>query len=249
MPDKSRNMLIVIPAWNEEKVLGPVLEEVKTAVQDFADILVVSDGSTDATASIAKAAGVAVLDLPLNLGVGGAMRAGYVYAVRKGYDYAVQLDADGQHDPHEIPGMLDALKETGADLMIGARFVGKGEYEAHGLRMLAMKFLSAVLSRICATRLTDTTSGFKLSNRAALSYFSKNSPAEYLGDTIEALVMAARDGLVVRQTAVEMRPRAGGTPSHGGFASAKFLMRAFLALGIAITRPKSGTKLEREVQA
>lgn len=247
MPDKRRDMLIVIPAWNEEAVLGPVLDEVKRTVHGFADILVVSDGSIDGTARIARAAGVALLDLPLNLGVGGAMRAGYSYAARKGYDYAVQLDADGQHDPREIPGMLAALKDAGADLMIGARFAGKGDYEARGLRMLAMRFLSMSLSRVCGTRLTDTTSGFKVSNRSALVYFSKNYPAEYLGDTIEALVMAARDGLVVRQTPVEMRPRAGGTPSHGGLASAKFLMRAFLALGVALTRPKSGVKLEREV--
>lgn len=249
MPKMRRKMLVIIPAWNEEKVLGSVLEEVKGTVSDFADILVVSDGSTDATAAIARSAGVTLVELPLNLGVGGAMRAGYLYAARKGYDYAVQLDADGQHDPNEILGMLALLKESGADVMIGARFAGKGDYEARGLRMLAMRFLSAVLSRICRTRLTDTTSGFKLSNRTALTYFSKNYPAEYLGDTIEVLVMAARDGLVVRQTAVEMRPRAGGTPSHGGLASAKFLMRAFLALGIALTRPNSDTKLEREVQS
>lgn len=230
-------VLVIIPAWNEEDVLGPVLEEVRAQLGDLADVLVVSDGSTDATAEIARRAGVAVLDLPLNLGVGGAMRAGYLYAWRRGYDHAVQLDADGQHDPAEVPVLLEELRRTGADLMVGARFAGKGDYEVHGPRHWAMKVLSFALSRVCRTRLTDTTSGFKLCNRRTIQVFSREYPAEYLGDTVEALVIAARAGLRIRQVAVEMRPRAGGAPSHNPFQAARFLFRAFLALGVALTRP------------
>lgn len=229
-------LLVIIPAWNEESVLAPVLEEVRQAIPDNADVLVVSDGSTDRTAEIAHEAGVRVLDLPLNLGVGGAMRAGYLYAQRHGYDYAVQLDADGQHDPAEIPELLAAAQRESADLVIGARFAGKGEYSVRGPRHWAMVVLSVILSRICGTKLTDTTSGFKLAGRRAIALFSREYPAEYLGDTIEALVIAARSGLKIRQVAVEMRPRAGGTPSHNPFQAARFLMRAFLALGIALTR-------------
>ncbi len=249
MTQHRNTTLIVIPAWNEEKVLGKVLEEVTSAVSEYADIVVVSDGSTDNTAAIARQAGVIVLDLPLNLGVGGAMRAGYLFAARNGYEYVVQLDADGQHDPSEIPTLVSTAEETGADLVIGARFAGKGDYKVRGLRMYAMKLLSFILSRVCRTKLTDTTSGFKLSNRRALTYFARNYPAEYLGDTIEALVMAAREGFVIRQSAVEMRPRAGGTPSHNALKSARFLIRAFIALGIALTRPQSGSHAEREVKA
>lgn len=107
----------------------------------------------------------------------------------------------------------------------------------HGPRQWAMKVLSLILSRICRTTLTDTTSGFKLCGRRAIRLFSQDYPAEYLGDTIEALVIASRNGLVVRQAAVEMRPRAGGAPSHNPLKAARFLLRAFLALGIAATRP------------
>ncbi|MCI7513169.1 MAG: glycosyltransferase family 2 protein [Schaalia hyovaginalis] len=237
MPQVRRNMLIIIPAWNEEKVIGQVLAEVQRETGGIADVLVVSDGSRDATVAIARRSGVRVLDLPMNLGVGGAMRAGYLYAARNGYDCAVQLDADGQHDPSEIPAMRDEMLAAGTDLLIGARFAGKGDYEVHGPRMMAMRVLSFILSRVCGTRLTDTTSGFKMCNRRAIEFFARNYPAEYLGDTIELLVLAAREGFVIRQIPVEMRPRAGGTPSHDALKSARFLIRAFVALGIALTRP------------
>ncbi|WP_167145222.1 glycosyltransferase family 2 protein [Actinomyces sp. ZJ308] len=234
-----QDVLVIIPAWNEEAVIGPVLAEITSVMDNLVDVLVVSDGSTDSTAAIAREMGVAVLDLPLNLGVGGAMRAGYLYAVRNGYDYAIQVDADGQHDPAEIPAMLKHMRDTGADIVIGARFAGKGDYTVRGPRHWAMNVLSLVLSRVCGTRLTDTTSGFKLTNRRAITLFSREYPAEYLGDTIEALVIAVRNGLMVRQLPVQMRQRAGGTPSHGFFKSARLLGRAFLALGIALTRPHS----------
>ena len=129
-PSANSRLLIVIPAWNEEEVLSGVLESVKVEKPSFADILVVSDGSTDATADIARASGVAVLDLPLNLGVGGAMRAGFQYAKRMGYEYACQLDADGQHDPTEIETLIETASFEGADVVIGSRFAGKGDYRA-----------------------------------------------------------------------------------------------------------------------
>ncbi len=230
-------VLVIIPAWNEEAVIGSVLDEIVASVGTRADVLVVSDGSTDATAAVARGRGVAVLDLPINLGVGGAMRAGFLYAERHGYDYAVQVDADGQHDPAEIPALLAEAASSGADLVIGARFAGKGDYEVRGPRQWAMRVLAVVLSRVCRTRLTDTTSGFKLADRRAIALFAHDYPAEYLGDTVEALVIAARAGLRIRQVAVEMRPRAGGAPSHNPFQAARFLFRAFLALGVALTRP------------
>ncbi|SHI29192.1 Glycosyltransferase involved in cell wall bisynthesis [Actinomyces denticolens] len=235
--ERRHDLLVIIPAWNEEIALPGVIAEVQSKLGGIADIVVVSDGSTDRTAALARSAGVTVLDLPINLGVGGAMRAGFVYAARYGYSHAVQLDADGQHDPSEIPVMLECARATGADLVIGARFAGKGDYSVRGPRHWAMKTLSAILSRVSGTRLTDTTSGFKLYNSRALAVFSHDYPAEYLGDTIEALVVAKRSGLRVRQVAVRMRPRAGGEPSHNPLKAARFLLRAFLALGIALSRP------------
>ena len=196
-----------------------------------------SDGSTDATAQIARDAGVAVLDLPINLGVGGAMRAGFQYARRMGYEYACQLDADGQHDPTEIETLIDMASAEHADVVIGSRFAGKGDYQARGPRKWAMNLFSFILSRVCTTKLTDTTSGFKLYGPRALSLFAHNYPAEYLGDTIGALVIAARSHLVVREVGVQMHPRAGGEPSHNPIKSALFLVRATLALAVALTRP------------
>lgn len=229
-------LLVVIPAFNEEDTLGGVLSEVASHLPD-ADVVVVSDGSTDTTTQVAHAHGAAVVDLPINLGVGGAMRAGYKYALRGGYDYAVQIDADGQHDPAEVSRLLDTHAAEGADVVIGARFAGEGAYTARGPRRWAMRALSVVLSRVAGTRLTDTTSGFKLSGRRAIRLFAANYPAEYLGDTVESLVIASRAGLVIRQVGVTMRPRAGGTPSHNPFKAFIFLMRALLALLVALSRP------------
>ena len=238
-------LVILVPAWNEEQVIADVLAEIRTVLGPRADVVVISDGSTDNTADIARRAGAVVLDLPLNLGVGGAMRTGYLYAWRHGYHYAVQLDADGQHVPGEIDALLRAARSEGADLVIGARFAGKGDYEVHGPRQWAMKVLSVILTRVCSTRLTDTTSGFKLAGRRAIGLFAREYPAEYLGDTIEALVIAARSGLRIVQVPVVMRPRAGGTPSHNPLKAARFLLRAFMALGIALTRPRTALAAER----
>lgn len=229
-------VLVVLPAWNEQVALPAVLAEV-SAVAPQVDVLVVNDGSTDQTSAMARAAGVAVLDLPVNLGVGGAMRAGFKYALRHGYDAVIQLDADGQHDPRNIADLLTAVADGDADVVIGARFAGTGEYRARGPRRWAMSGLSAVLSRLVGTRLTDTTSGFKVSGPRAVRLFAGNYPAEYLGDTVESLVIAHRAGLVVRQVGVSMRPRAGGEASHGPVKAAVFLLRAGLALAVALTRP------------
>ena len=232
---------MIIPAWNEEGAVGTVVAGVH---RDFpqADVLVVNDGSPDQTAVVAARAGAMVLDLPLNLGVGGAMRAGYKYAKRHGYDIAIQIDADGQHDSAAIARLIDALYAQKANLIIGARFAGTGSYEVSGPRAWAMKFLSVTLSRITRTRLTDTTSGFKAADRRAIELFARDYPSEYLGDTVEALVIAARSGLKVGQVGVEMMPRLAGEPSHNPFKAALFLGRAIMALAIALTRPSLGDR-------
>lgn len=232
------SLLIIIPAFNEAESLPALLQEIKHCKTVDADVLIVDDASADKTSDIARAAGVDVLSLPVNLGVGGAMRTGYCYAVERGYECAVQVDADGQHRPEDIPRLLECMEETGADIVIGSRFAGVGNYRVRGPRAWAMKFLSAVLSRQCGTRLTDTTSGFKLVNRRACTYFAHNQPTEYLGDTIEALVLASKAGLHVEQVGVEMRQRIAGNPSHGAWKSTVFLIRAFVSLALAMSRPK-----------
>lgn len=235
-------LLVVVPAWNEQESLPAVLAELDVSLPE-ADVLVVNDGSTDGTANVVRASHRAMLlDLPINLGVGGAMRAGYRFAHRHGYDRAIQVDADGQHDPAEVRRVVAAL--DGADVVIGARFADRGDYAVRGPRRWAMRVLSAVLSRIAGTRLTDTTSGFRASGPRAIALFAADYPAEYLGDTVESLVIACRAGLTVRQVGVSMRPRSGGTPSHSPFKAAAFLGRAMLALMIALTRPMSKPVVE-----
>lgn len=225
--------LIVMPAFNEELIVGEVVREVLTTLPGVR-CLVVDDGSTDETATLARVAGATVLCLPFNLGVGGAMRLGFRYALENGFENVVQIDADGQHDPRSVPELLAKL--TVADIVIGARFAGTGDYEARGPRKWAMKTLSVIISRIAKTTLTDVTSGFKAAGPRAVRLFATNYPAEYLGDTIESLVLASRANYSVTQVPVAMRPRAGGVPSHNPLKSAVYLGRALMALVIALCR-------------
>jgi glycosyltransferase involved in cell wall biosynthesis len=225
---------VIVPAWNEEASVGATVSEIRETNPD-ADVLVVDDGSADHTAEVARQAGARVAQLPFNLGVGGAMRTGYRYADRHGYDVAVQIDADGQHDPRFLPALLERLDE--ADVVVGARFAHEGDtYQARGPRRWAMILLAWVLSRIARTRLTDVTSGFRLANRRAIRVFAAHYPAEYLGDTVESLVIAVRTGCRVTQMPVDMRVRAAGQASQSPFRAAVYLFRAVVALGLALVR-------------
>jgi glycosyltransferase involved in cell wall biosynthesis len=229
----SSRTLIVVPAWNECDSIESVVREIRGELPDV-DVLVVDDGSADGTADKARAAGATVARLAYNLGVGAAMRLGYRYAHAHNYDAVVQVDADGQHDPSYVPKLLDGLAE--ADLVIGARFAGEGSYKVRGPRRWAMSLLSKVLSRIARTNLTDTTSGFRATNRRATELFAGWYPVEYLGDTVETLVYAARHGLMIRQVPVAMRSRMAGTPSHSPIKSMVYLVRAGAILVLAAVR-------------
>lgn len=232
--------LIVMPALNEEASVASVIHEVKDALPGV-HCLVVDDGSTDATARVAAAAGADVVILPFNLGVGGAMRVGFKFALANGFDNVVQVDSDGQHNPAEVNNLVAGLDD--ADLVLGSRFAGSREYVVRGPRHWAMIVLAAVLSRVTGTKLDDTTSGFKAMGPKAVRLFATHYPAEYLGDTIEALVIAARAQLVIKQIPVTMRQRSGGTPSHNPFKSAAYLGRACLALVFALARPASSLRV------
>ena len=225
--------LVAIPALNEASTIGAVISDVRRVVPE-AQILVVDDGSTDDTSAVARSKGVDVVRLPFNVGVGGAMRTAFLYAQRHDVDAVVQVDADGQHVADHIPDLIAALDD--ASVVIGARF--RAGYEVRGPRRWAMRTLARSLSKVCSTTLTDTTSGFRASDRRAISLFARHYPAEYLGDTIESLVLAARAGLVVREVPVQMRPRQGGHSSQSPVRSALYLGRALLALYVALgTRP------------
>ena len=228
-----KRVLVVVPAWNEAASLPAVLREVSEHLPDVA-VLVVNDGSHDQTSAVARSRGVQVLDLPFNIGVGGAMRAGFRYALAEGYGAVVQVDADGQHDPRDVPRLLESLSH--ADVVIGARFADQGGYAVRGPRRWAMRVLAGALSRLAHTRLTDTTSGFRAAGPRAIRLFAFHYPVEYLGDTIESLVIALRSGLVVGQVGVSMRQRSAGRPSQRPITAVIYLLRACLALGISLTR-------------
>jgi glycosyltransferase involved in cell wall biosynthesis len=225
-----------MPAWNESESIGTTIREV-LEFGPACDVLVVDDGSRDNTAAIARAAGATVLQLPFNMGVGGAMRTGFKYAKTRGYAQVIQVDADGQHDPRDIKTVLDGLRD--ADIAIGARFADKGNYTVRGPRKWAMSVLAWTISRIAGTRLTDVTSGFRAANAKAIRQYVDHYPAEYLGDTIDSLVVAIRSGCTVTQVGVSMRERQGGTPSHDPLKAAMYLGRSGMALLFALTRKKS----------
>jgi len=235
VPSPSPKTLIVLPAFNEAGSVSEVLREIAEVLPGI-HCLVVNDGSTDDTRRHAIEAGATVLDLPFNLGVGGAMRAGFKFAVVHGYDNVVQIDADGQHDPRNVPALIDQL--ASADIVIGARFAGTGDYGARGPRLWAMIVLAKVISRISRVRLTDVTSGFKANGPRAVALFAEHFPAEYLGDTLEALVIAAGAGLRITQVPVAMRARQAGNPSHRPIKAAVYLGRACIALVFALMRPR-----------
>lgn len=235
-PTVPPRVLVIMPAWNEAEAIGQTVREV-LATSDRYDVVVVNDGSTDNTAEEAAAAGAAVLHLPFNLGVGGAMRAGFKYARRFGYQQVIQVDSDGQHDPKNIEEVLAGLEH--ADISIGARFADRGNYTVSGPRKWAMVFLARVISALAKTRLTDVTSGFRAGNERAISQYLDHYPAEYLGDTIDSLVVAVRSGCRVTQVPVEMRARQGGKPSHNPTKAAVYLGRSVFALLFALTRKRS----------
>ncbi|MEU8518151.1 glycosyltransferase family 2 protein [Streptomyces sp. NBC_01216] len=228
-----KRVLIIMPAWNEAAGVADVVKEVQTTLPGV-DVLVVDDGSADGTAAVARAAGAAVMTLPYNLGVGGAMRAGYRFAHDRGYDVAIQVDADGQHDPRNVPELLDRLSHS--DLVIGARFAGTGSYETRGPRKWAMLVLAFWLSRMARSKLTDVTSGFRACNRDLIDVFAHWYPVEYLGDTVESTIAVVRAGYRIEQVPVSMRPRATGTPSQSPWKATLYLGRIGMILLLALSR-------------
>lgn len=219
--------IVAIPAWNEEGSISQVIEKVRHHRPDV-HILVVDDGSTDATAERAAAAGATVISLPFNVGVGGAMRTAFLYARRGGFDALVQVDADGQHDPADLDRVLGGL--SGADIVVGTRFHPESMYFVGGPRRWAMVLLSKAISVMNGRTISDPTSGFRSAGPRAIELFAVDYPADYLGDTVGSLAIAIRKGLTVHETPVTMYFRQTGRPSKNALWSALYLGRATLAI-------------------
>jgi glycosyltransferase involved in cell wall biosynthesis len=226
--------LIIIPAYNEEQSLPAVLKELAEQTPEY-DVLVISDGSADRTSELAREAGVHVAELPFNLGIGGALRTGFTFAVRGAYDQAVQFDADGQHDPLAVAKLLAPLAD-GADMVIGSRFAQGGAvtYEVSGIRRRAMKLLQRLVRRLVGQDFTDTSSGFRAFSRPMLDYFAVTYPVEYM-DSVEALVLACNAGFHVTEVAVNMRGRTGGAPSNRRLRLVYYYVRLLVVLVVSTT--------------
>lgn len=220
--------LVLIPALNEQATIREVVLEV---MDNGFDVVVINDGSGDKTAEFARAAGATVLNLRVNLGVGGALRCGFRYAVNNGYRSVVQCDADGQHPISHIQKLIDVSNQTSSHLVIGSRF----RYEEILMtvprhRRFAMWLLGVIASRACQTKITDSTSGFRLISEPLLSQFAKNFPSHFLGDTFEANVVAGRSGYKVKEVAAPMSNRKAGVSSMGSGRSIILIARSILVV-------------------
>ena len=223
---QANDVLVVVPAFNEAASIGQVLDGIQS--HGFR-VLVIDDGSTDETSVVAHQKNAIVLALPLNVGVGGALRCGFRYAVENGFSAIIQCDADGQHLPSHLMDLVEATNRTDAHMMIGSRFGSeKTTHDPSLLRRFAMLALSKVAQHATKHSITDSTSGFRLIREPLLSELALNLPAYYLGDTFETVVVAGRAGYHVEEIGVAMAPRSHGTSSSGDF-------RSILLIGKVVT--------------
>jgi glycosyltransferase involved in cell wall biosynthesis len=222
-----KRILVIIPAYNEESSVGRVVEKVHAHLPQ-GEVLVVNDGSTDLTSEKARASGATVLDLPFNLGIGGAMQAGYQYASQRGYDIAVQVDADGQHDPKEIAKLLKALEEKKIDVAIGSRFIGDSEYTSSFMRRIGITIFSGVISMTVGQKITDPTSGFRATNRKAIQLFASDYPQDY--PEPEAVILLHQCRLKIEEVPVVMSERYSGESSITKIRSIYYMVKVLLAI-------------------
>jgi glycosyltransferase involved in cell wall biosynthesis len=234
--------IAIVPALNEEATVGRVIDEIRSFDQGF-DVVVVDDGSTDRTAGMAADRGAHVLRLPFNLGIGGAVQTGYRFAFERGYDVAVQIDGDGQHDPSQLPAILAPVLAGTADLCVGSRFTGTGEFRSSFLRRLGIRLFAQVVSAVVRQRVTDTTSGFRAVNRKGIALFAADYPHDY--PEVEATVMCVKHKLRLQEVPVEMRERGGGASSITAFRSIYYMAKVLLAIFVGLFR-RYAVPLEEE---
>jgi glycosyltransferase involved in cell wall biosynthesis len=224
-------LLVIVPAFNEANQIDNLVRRVRQAAPE-ADILVVDDASTDATAERARRAGARVIRHCVNLGYGAAVQTGYKYAVAHGYAYLVQLDGDGQHDPADIPTLLEPVRRAECDVAIGSRFLGSGSYRVPWARRVGMRLFGAVASTLTRRRITDPTSGYQAMNRAVLDLYAHDIfPHDYPdADTIVLLHFA---GFSMREVPVRMSPSPTGKSIHGGLIQPfYYIFKMFLSIFI-----------------
>ncbi|NOV03352.1 glycosyltransferase [Paenibacillus sp. LMG 31457] len=225
-------MLAIVPAYNEEKSIAHVVAAIKCAQPDM-DIVIVNDGSKDRTSQVARLTQLAtVIDLPVNLGIGGAMQTGYLYAARHGYEIAVQIDADGQHDPQALSHILEPLAAGQADCCIGSRFLMKTSYRSAWNRRAGILFFTWMIGWMTGKTFTDPTSGFRAVNRQIIEFFAGEYPEDY--PEVEAIVLLEKQRFRVKEVSVVMHARQAGRSSITPVKSLYYMIKVSLA--ICITR-------------
>jgi glycosyltransferase involved in cell wall biosynthesis len=226
-------VIAVVPAHNEEGAIGGVIDEIKAFDPSF-DVVVVDDGSVDATSSVAARHGAAVISLPYNLGIGGAVQAGFMYARRRGYPTAVRLDGDGQHVAADLGKLLDVLATGQADIVTGSRFTGTDSYRPPLARRIGIVWFAGLVSLLTGQRVTDTTSGFQALNRQGIALFARDYPSDY--PEVEATILVHKHRLRMAEVPVEMRDREHGSSSITFARSIYYLLKVTLALCVAMVR-------------
>ncbi len=235
--------IIIIPAYNEAGNLPRVIPEIRSNAPGF-DLVVIDDGSSDATSAVAASLGVLVVPLPVNLGYGGAVQTGFRYAVRHGYDLAVVIDADGQHDPANIVELAQVVASGAADVAVGSRFRGRADYHIPPVKRLGMRVFAWVVSTITGRPVTDPTSGFQALNREVLSFFAyDNYPVDYPdADTLLVLHYA---GFRTQEAPVTIRQRLSGVSMHSGWKPFYYIGKMWLAIAMVLLREKTHVKQAR----
>jgi len=225
--------IAIVPAYNEELNIGQVVDELRAFDAEL-DIVVVSDGSVDRTAEVAAAHGARVVQLPFNLGIGGAVQTGFKYAHDNGYELVVRCDGDGQHNPSELPKVLAPVLAGEADIAVGSRFSGGDGYRSSATRRVGIHLLALIVSAIARQRVTDTTSGFQALNRKALDLFAADYPHDY--PEVEGMVMTIKHRLRLQEVPVTMREREHGRSSITALRSIYYMAKVFVALFVGLFR-------------
>jgi hypothetical protein len=233
---KQHRLCVVVPAFNEGRSVLDVVRRINASLP-HAHVVVINDGSTDDTATQAYLAGAAVVSLPINLGIGGAVQTGYQYALRHGFDFAMQIDGDGQHDPAEAPRLLAPLFDGSADVTIGSRWLGRGAFDSPTGRRLGMRVLAVLVRWKTGGSFTDTTSGFRAVGRRGVELFASSYPTDF--PEVGTIVLACHSGLTVAEVPVQMEPRRHGRSSIAGLGSAYYMMRVVVDLLVDGARRRS----------
>jgi glycosyltransferase involved in cell wall biosynthesis len=231
------NILILIPAFNEEGSIGEVIREIRACLSE-PRILVVNDGSTDRTAERSREAGALVATHPFNLGVGTALQTGYKYAVRHGFQSVIQLDADGQHPPSYLPAFVKKLKETDADLVVGSRFLVDHGARIPFARKIGNRIFAKLLTVLTGESLTDPTSGYRAMKRSILQFCVRDTYGFDYPDA-DFLLTLHRSGFRVVEIPIEVKPRRGGASQHRGLRPVFYVLKMFLSIFIILLRKKS----------